>query len=114
MRLKVSVRVQEMVHLPMRHQVSLSVEEAHLLVRMPFHTTATSCPVVTRKKTWRKTIVLVSVRKSAKGKLKCGTVNYDVITQVVVHLTPATCNVKEVSQPGSCFAGLKGFSAFAK
>ena len=59
-------------------------------------TTDTS-PVVSRKKTWRKTIVLVSVKKSVKGKEKSGAVCYD-ITQVVVHLSPATCNVKEVSQ----------------
>ena len=36
------------------------------------------------KKTWRKTIVLISVKKSVKGKEKSGAVRYDVITQVVV------------------------------
>ena len=55
-------------------------------------------PVVSRKKTWRKTIVLVSVKKSVKGKEKSGAVYYDIITQVVVNLSPATCNVREVSQ----------------
>ena len=55
-------------------------------------------PVASRKKTWRKTIVLVSVKKSVKGKEKSGAVCYDVITQVVVLLSPAICNVKEVSQ----------------
>lgn len=33
-----------------------------------------------------------------KGKEKSGAACYDIITQVVVHLSPATCNVKEVSQ----------------
>ena len=42
--------------------------------------------------------MLVSVKKSVKGREKSGAVCYDVITQVVVHLSPATCNVKEVSQ----------------
>ena len=44
-------------------------------------------PVASWKKTWRKTIVLVSVRKSVKVKEKSGTVCYDVITQVVVLLS---------------------------
>lgn len=55
-------------------------------------------PVVSRKKTWRKTILLVSVKNSVKGKEKSGAVSYDVITQVVVNLSPPTCNVGEVSQ----------------
>ena len=45
-------------------------------------------------KNWRK-IVSVSVKKSTKGK---GKVSYDVITQVVVNLSPVTCSVKDVSQ----------------
>ena len=52
-------------------------------------------PTAPQKKTWRKTIVLVFVKKSTKGK---GQIKYDVITQVVVNLSPATCSVKEVFQ----------------
>ena len=37
----------------------------------------------------------MSVKKSTKGK---GKVSYDVITQVVVNLSPVTCSVKDVSQ----------------
>lgn len=43
----------------------------------------------------RSPVVLVSVKKSTKGK---GQIKYDVITQVVVNLSSATCSVNGVSQ----------------
>ena len=38
------------------------------------------------------------MNKSVKGKEKSGAFCYDVITQVVVNLSLATCNVRVVSQ----------------